>query len=74
MKQIDHYIKIKKTELSFISVYLEAFEGMCAIRTPNPKPGDDTVVHMMVSPDFEVEYKEIMNDLRSEVPWEEVEL
>jgi hypothetical protein len=28
---------------------------------------------MMVSPDFEVEYKDIMNDLKKDVPWEEVE-
>lgn len=73
MKQIDHYIKVKKTDLSFICVYLEAYEGMCAIRTPNPKSGEETIVHMMVSPDFESEFSTIMNDLKADVSWEEVE-
>jgi Domain of unknown function (DUF4911) len=73
MKQIDHYIKVPKNEVAFISVYLEAFEGMCAVRTPNPKPGEDTILHIMLSPDFVEQYDELMAGLQKEIPMEEVE-
>lgn len=73
MKQIDHYVKIRKADVAFFCAYLEAFEGMCAMRTPNPGPGDETVMHIMLSPDFQEQYDSIMNDLKAELAWEEVE-
>jgi hypothetical protein len=73
MKQIDHFIKIKKSDLSYMCTFLEVFEGMAALRTPNPKPGEDTVVHIMLSPDYEEQYDRLMEELRTKVPWEEVE-
>lgn len=73
MKQIDHYIKLKKDQVAFVCTYLEAFEGMCAIRTPNPKPGDETVIQIMVTPDLDDDLMTIMENLKNEVPWEEVE-
>ncbi len=73
MKQIDHFVKVPKNEAAFLCSYLESFEGMCAVRTPNPKPGEDTVLHLMVSPDYQAQYEEVMKDLRKELVMEEVE-
>lgn len=73
MKQIDRYVKVKKSDVAFLSAYMEAFEGMCAMRTPDPKPGEDAVMHFMVSPDFEGQYEDLMAGLVKEVPMEEVE-
>ena len=73
MKHIDHFIKVKKNDVSFICTYLEAFEGMSAIRTPNPKIGEDAVLHIMVSPDFKDQFDKIMISLNKEVHMEEVE-
>lgn len=73
MNQIDRFFKVRKNDVSFICSYLEAFEGMAAIRTPNPKPGEDTVIHIMVSPDFEGQFNAILGDLSKEVPMEVAE-
>jgi Domain of unknown function (DUF4911) len=73
MKQIDEYIKVDKSQVAFLCAYLEAFEGMCSMRTPNPKPGEDTVMHIMVSPDFKEQYDIIMDDLRKEIKLERTE-
>jgi hypothetical protein len=70
MKQIDEFIKVDKKDVAFICAYLEAHEGMCAMRTPNPKPGEDTVMHIMVSPDFHEQYNSLMNSLKKEINWE----
>lgn len=73
MNQIDLYFKVKKSDVSFICSYLEAFEGMTAIRTPNPKIGEDAVLHIMVSPDFESQFEELIGKLSGEIPMEKVE-
>jgi len=73
MKQVDRYVKIKKTDVAFFCAYLEAFEGMCTMRTPNPGFGDETVMHVMISPDFQDQYASIMDGLQTELAWEEVE-
>jgi hypothetical protein len=70
MNQIDHYFKVKKTDLSFICTYLEAFEGMSAVRTPNPKYGEDAVLHVMVSPDFNEQFQTILKGLSKDVQME----
>ena len=72
MKQIDRYFKVKKSDVSFVCNYLEAFEGMAAIRTPNPKPGEDTVLHMMVSPDFLDQFETLAGGLIKDIGMEEV--
>jgi hypothetical protein len=73
MNQIDHYLKMKKTEVAFFCTYLEAFEGMAAVRTPNPGYGDETVLHVMVSPDYSEQFNEILNGLRKDISIEKVE-
>jgi hypothetical protein len=73
MNQINYFYKVNKSDVSFICSYLEAFEGMAAIRTPNPKPGEDTVLHIMVSPDFNGQFEDIIGSLSKEIPLEKVE-
>lgn len=73
MNQIDHYLKVKKSDISFICTYLEAFEGMSAVRTPNPKYGEDAVLHVMVSPDFKGQFEELLLRLSKHIPVEKTE-
>jgi hypothetical protein len=73
MIQKDYFYKVKKSDVSFICSYLEAFEGMAAIRTPNPKIGEDAVLHIMVSPDFTAQFEEIVGVLSKDIPMERVE-
>jgi hypothetical protein len=73
MNQMDYYFKVKKNDVSFICSYLEAFEGMSAIRTPNPKIGEDAVLHIMVSPDFTGQFEELVGILNKDIPMEKVE-
>ena len=73
MNQIDYFYKVKKNDVSFICTYLEAFEGMAAIRTPQPKIGEDAVLHIMVSPDINGQFEEIIGKLGKEIAIEKVE-
>jgi len=73
MNQIDYFYKVRKSDVSFICSYLEAFEGMAAIRTPNPKIGEDAVLHIMVSPDFKGQFEEIIGKLGRDITVEKVE-
>ena len=73
MNQIDYHFKVKKNDVSFICSYLEAFEGMCAIRTPDPRFGEDALLHVMVSPDLDAQFGELISVLGREIPMEKVE-
>lgn len=73
MNQIDYYYSVKKIEVSFICSYLEAFEGMSAIRTPNPKYGEDAILHIMVSPDYKDQFEMLLDGLSKEIQIERVE-
>ena len=73
MNQLDYHYKVKKRDVSFICAYLEAFEGMSAVRTPNPKIGEDTALHIMVSPDFKGQFEEIIGNLGKEIHLEKDE-
>jgi len=73
MNQIDYDFKVKKSDVSFICSYLEAFEGMCTIRTPNPKIGEDAVLRIMVSPDYIGQFEELVGKLSKDIPMEKVE-
>jgi len=73
MNQIDHHLKLKKSEVSFFCTYMEGFEGMTAIRTPNPGYGEDTVLHVMVSPDYSEQFEKLLAGLQKEIEIEQVE-
>ena len=73
MNQLDYYFKVKKSDVSFVCTYLEAFEGMSAVRTPNPKMGEDAVLHIMVSPDFDIQFNKIIGNLNKDIRMEKVE-
>jgi len=73
MNQIDHFFRVRKNDVAFICSYLEAFEGMAAVRTPNPKPGEDTVIHIMVSPDYSAQFNDILAILKKDILMEKAE-
>jgi len=73
MNQVDYYLKVKKSDVSFICSYLEAFEGMSTIRTPNPRYGEDAILHVMVSPDFDDQFNAILAKLSKEIQMEMTE-
>ncbi len=73
MNQLDYYYNVKKNDVSFICSYLEAFEGMSAIRTPNPKYGDEAMLHIMVSPDYRGQFEALIAGLSKELKIERTE-
>lgn len=74
MNSLDVYLKVNKKDIAFICNYLESFEGMMALRTPNPDRYSDTsVLHLMVSNDYQEQFKYLIDDLKKEVPIEETE-
>jgi hypothetical protein len=46
---------------------------MASIRTPNPKPGEDTVIQIMVSPDFESQFNTLIAKLSEDITMEKTE-
>lgn len=74
MNSVNIYLKVKKQDIAFLCSFLESFEGMLAFRTPNPDRYSDTsIVHLMVSPDYQDQFNAIMDDLKKEIPIEETE-
>ncbi|MFC1766966.1 DUF4911 domain-containing protein [Candidatus Margulisiibacteriota bacterium] len=74
MNSIDIYLKVKKHDIAFLCSFLESFEGMLAFRTPNPDRYSDTsIVHLMISPDYQEQFNSIMKGLKKEIKIEETE-
>ncbi len=60
----DVYLKVYKEDVAFITTIIEAFEGIAAVRTPNPDPKSlKTVLHCIVSPDNMEQFNLIVRDL-----------
>lgn len=57
---VDILLKTKKANISTICSFFEPFEGLAAIRTPHPKPGEDAILHFMVSPDRKKEFEDLI--------------
>ena len=74
MNSLDLYFRVKKSDILHICTYLESFEGMMALRTPNPdKYSDNAILHMMVSPDYKEQFDILIDDLKNKVMIEETE-
>lgn len=58
----DYFIKVKTRDIYFWCPFFEAFEGMLAVRTPSPPKGDIGVLHLMVSPDFDKQFKKVIEE------------
>ena len=74
MNSTDIYLKVKKHDIAFLYNFLESFEGMSALRNPNPdKYSDTTTVHLMVAPDYLEQFKSIIGGLKKDIYIEEAE-
>jgi hypothetical protein len=60
----DIFLIVKKEDVGFITTIIESFEGVAAVRTPNPEPNSPhTTLHCMVSPDQMKQMEMIIRDL-----------
>ena len=57
---LDFFIRVKTRDIAMWCPFFEAFEGMVAVRTPNPPKGETGVLHLMVSPDFLGQFKALL--------------
>lgn len=66
-EKTDVFLKVYKEDVVFITTIIEAFEGIAAVRTPNPDPrSGKTVLHCIVSPDCMEQFNLIVRDLSKE--------
>ncbi len=57
---LDYYVRVKSEEIHFWCPFFEAFEGMLALRTPEPPKGDLGLLHIMVSCDFKEQFERLI--------------
>ena len=61
---MDYFYKLKKKDVSFVTTLIDSFEGVAAVRTPNPRPGEYATLHCIVAPDFEDIFRKIIRDVK----------
>jgi hypothetical protein len=69
MDTISLLIQIPPHEIAYLNFVFESYEGVAAVRTVDPRKG---IVELMVSPSYQEEIKEILEDLAEEFPIQEV--
>ena len=75
MKTEDIYLKVMKKDIVFLCNFLESFEGMMTLRTPNPDRYSDTAnIHINIAPDYQDQFNIILNNLKKDVFIEETEI
>lgn len=72
MDSINVFLKVKKGDIYLICPFFEAFEGMAAIRTPKPEEGPYATLKLMVSPDFQADFEELLNCLSRKISFERI--
>jgi hypothetical protein len=72
MDSIPVYLKVKKEDIYVIYPYFEAFEGMAAIRTPQPEAGEFAGLKLLVSPDFKEDFEKVLESLGKKVWFERI--
>lgn len=63
MDSINKYIQVKKEEVGFVAAFLDGYDGMLSLRTPNPVKEELSTLHIMLSPSFEKEYDNLIDYL-----------
>jgi hypothetical protein len=63
-------VKTEKKHIAYVNFIVEAYEGMAVIRTANPQAG---LLEVLVSPDFETDFRELASNLDREVPFKIME-
>jgi len=69
---MNYFFKLKKKDVSFVTTLIESFEGVAAVRTPNPQPGEFAILKAIVPPDFIGEFEKIIADIGKQVRLERV--
>jgi hypothetical protein len=69
MDTISLFIKIPTTEIAYLNFILESYEGVAVVRTIDPREG---IVEVMIPPSYQKEIKEILKDLATEFPIQEL--
>lgn len=78
---INYFLKIRKEDVCLICPYFEAFEGMAAIRTPQPavnqngsrpEEGPYAKLKLMVSPDYLESFEKVLQSLGKKVWFERI--
>lgn len=72
MDSLNYFLRVKKEDIYLICPYFEAFEGMVAIRTPQPEEGPFATLKLMVSPSFQEPFEKILNNLRRKIWFERI--
>ena len=57
---LDYFIRVRSRDIHFWCPFLEAFEGMLVLRTPEPPQGEEGILHVMVSPDYKVDFERLI--------------
>lgn len=66
------YLKIKKEDIFLLCPFLESFEGLAAVRTPQPATGPESVLKLITAPDFREELKGLIAFLKTRLVLEEL--
>jgi len=72
MDSINLFLKVKKEDLYVICPFLETFEGMAAIRTPQPEAGEYATLKLMVSPHFADDFEKVLASLGKRIKFERI--
>ena len=59
---LNYYVKVKASDIYLWCPFFEAFEGMLALRTPEPPKGEEGILHIMVSPDFKEQFEGLIKN------------
>ena len=60
----NYFIKVKKEEVMFYAPFFEAFQGMLALRTPEPPKDEFAVIQILVSPDFTKDFERLLKKMK----------
>ena len=63
-------VKTEKKHIAYVNFIVEAYDGMAVIRTADPQEG---LLEVLVSPDFEADFRELATKLDKEVPFKIIE-
>lgn len=63
-------VKTEKKHIAYVNFIVEAYDGMAVIRTADPQAG---LLEVLVSPDFEADFRELAANLGKEVPFKIIE-
>ena len=70
LDSITRYYRVDPKEIGYIGYTVHAYEGIGVVRTLDPSQG---IIEILISSDFIDEMDALLQDLRREVPIEEID-